>query len=126
LTDESSIKGFFNTICYFIKQGLTMHTLNDPPHNYTYFVRKIEMLLSELLTKNQSILGKLNKVEVEIVKKISDLQTAIDTLTAQMGDVELTAEQTASIDALQTAVDALDNIVPDNLPEPTPEPTPEV
>jgi len=79
------------------------------------------MLLSELLTKNQSIVGQLNKVEAEIVKKVADLQAAIDKLTEQMGDVELTAEQTASFDAVQTAVDALDALNADNLPEPTPE-----
>jgi hypothetical protein len=93
-----------------------MHHQEKEPHNYTYFVRKIEMLLSELLTKNESILGQLNKVEVEIVKKITDLQAAVDTLTQQLGDVALTDEQTASVEALQTAVDALDSIVPDNLP----------
>ena len=79
------------------------------------------MLLSELLTKNQSIVGQLNKVEAEIVKKVADLQAAIDKLTEQMGDVELTAEQIASFDAVQTAVDALDALNADNLPEPTPE-----
>ena len=79
------------------------------------------MLLSELLTKNQSIVGQLNKVEAEIVKKVADLQAAIDKLTEQMGDVELTAEQTASFDAVQTAVDALDALNADNLHEPTPE-----
>jgi hypothetical protein len=92
------------------------HPEKEPPHNYTYFLRRIEMLLSELLTKNQSIAGQLNKVETEIVKKIADLQEAIDKLTAQMGDVELTAEQTASIEAIQTAVDALDNLTPNSEP----------
>jgi hypothetical protein len=74
------------------------------------------MLLSELLTKNQSIAGKLNKVEAEIVKKIADLQAAIDKLTAQMGDIELTAEQTASFDEVQTIVDSLDSLTPDQEP----------
>jgi hypothetical protein len=89
------------------------HHEKEPSHNYTYFVRKIEMLLSELLTKNQSIAGKLNKVEAEIVKKIADLQAAIDKLTAQMGDIELTPEQTASFDELQTIADSLDSLTPD-------------
>jgi hypothetical protein len=93
-----------------------MHHPKEPPHNYTYFLRKIEMLLSELLTKNQSIAGQLNKVEAEIVKRIADLQTAVDTLTQQLGDVALTDEQTASVEALQAAVDQLDNIVPDVVP----------
>jgi len=97
------------------------HQEKEPTHNYTYFLRRIEMLLSELLTKNQSIVGQLNKVEAEIVKKVADLQAAIDKLTEQMGDVELTAEQTASFDAVQTAVDALDALNADNLHEPTPE-----
>jgi SMC interacting uncharacterized protein involved in chromosome segregation len=93
-----------------------MHQPKEPPHNYTHFVRKIEMLLSELLTKNQSIAGQLNKVEVEIVKRISELQEAVDKLTQQLGNLELTEEQTASVEALQVAVDALDSVVPDQIP----------
>ena len=79
------------------------------------------MLLSELLTKNTSIVGQLNKVETEIVKKIADLQEAVDDLTSQMGDVELTEEQTDSFDAVQTAVDALDNLNEDTVPETVPQ-----
>jgi DNA-binding protein H-NS len=80
------------------------------------YIERINMLLSELLTKNESIVGQLNKVEAEIVKRIADLQAAVDTLTQQLGNIELTPEQTASVEALQTAVDSLDNIVPDSVP----------
>jgi hypothetical protein len=114
-----------NRICYNLKKAITMHHQEkEPYYNTTFYLRKIDMLLSELLTKNQSILGQLNKVEVELVTRLADLQEKVDTLTAQMGNVELTAEQTASIEAVQAAVDALDNLTPDTLPEPTPEPTP--
>jgi len=83
------------------------------------------MLLSDLLTINASIVGQLNKVEVEIVKRLGDLQAAIDTLTQQLANLELTEEQAASFEAVRVAAQALDDIVPDAEPTPEPEPTPE-
>jgi hypothetical protein len=79
----------------------------------THFEKETIMLLSELLTINQSVKGQLNKVETEIIAKTSELQAAIDALTAQLADVALTPEQAQSVTDVQAAAQALDDLNPD-------------
>jgi ACT domain-containing protein len=111
---------------YFVRLFETFtQKYHQENHCLNHSLKEIKMLLSDLLTINQSIAGQLNKVEVEIVSKLADLQAAIDDLTEQLGNLELTDEQTASVEAVQAAVDALDNLTPDIEPTPEPEPTPE-
>jgi len=81
------------------------------------------MLLSELLTINQSVAGQLNKVEVEVVAKLNELQAAITQLTAQLADAPLSDAQADAVNAVVAAAQRLDAIVPDE--EPAPEPVPE-
>jgi len=83
-------------------------------------IEEIKMKLSELLAANVSLAGQVNHVETEVVNKLADLQAAIDKLTAALADVELTAEQAQSVADLQTAVQALDDIIPEDIPEPKP------
>ena len=71
------------------------------------------MKISELLTLNTSIKGQLNKAEAEIVGKITELQAKIDALVAAAADADLPAEVAQSITDLQTASQALDDVVPD-------------
>jgi phage shock protein A len=90
---------------------------NFYPFNLT--LKEIEMRLADILTQNTSIKDQLNKAEVEIVKRVSDLQAAIDALTQQLADVELTPEQVASFDELKAVAQGLDDLNADEL---TPEP----
>ena len=84
------------------------------------------MRLSDILSANTSIKNQLNKAEVEIVKRVADLQAAIDTLTQQLADVELTPEQVASFDELKAAGQALDDLNEDMVADQEPIPEPEV
>jgi hypothetical protein len=92
------------------------HQEKEPPHNYTYFLRRIEMLMSEILQQNTSIKDQLNKAEVEIVKRVANLQASIDKLNQQLANVELTPEQAASFDEVKAAAQALDDLNEDDLP----------
>jgi hypothetical protein len=87
-------------------------------HHYFYHPSEeiIIMKISELLTVNESIKNQLNKAEAEIVAKIAALQAAVDELTAQLANQDLTPEQVASLTALQESAQALDEIVPDPAP----------
>jgi hypothetical protein len=98
------IKEFFA----LIKAQLIKHH----PHN-TNTEREIIMKLEELLTINNSIKDQLTKIDQEIIAKLADLQAAIDQLNQQLADVELTAEQAQSVQDVQDAVQALDDIIPD-------------
>jgi hypothetical protein len=98
------IKEFFA----LIKAQLIKHH----PHN-THTEREILMKLEELLTINNSIKDQLTKIDQEIIAKLADLQAAIDALTQQLSEVELSEEQAASVTAVQDAVNALDAIIPD-------------
>jgi DNA-binding protein H-NS len=93
------------------------HPKKEPDHNYTYFLQEIKMKLSELLQINTSIKNQLNKAEKEIVEKVAALQAAIDKLTQQMSDVELTDEQSQSVLDVQAAGQALDDLNADPEPE---------
>ena len=73
------------------------------------------MKLSELLTINESIKGQLNKAENEILAKTAVLQASIDTLTAQLADAPLTAEQEQSVKDVQAAAQALDDLNADTV-----------
>jgi ACT domain-containing protein len=75
---------------YFVRLFETFTAkYHEENHCIHYQLKEINMLLSELLTKNQSIAGQLNKVEVEIVTKLAALQAAVDDLTEQLGNLEL-------------------------------------
>ena len=76
------------------------------------------MKLSELLTANESLVGQLNKVETEIVGRLDTLQAAIDKLTFDLDDLELTPEQEKSVLDVQEAAQRLDDIIPDQIPTP--------
>ncbi len=80
--------------------------------------RELFMKLSELLAANESLVGQLNKVEVEIVTRLNDLQTAIDKLTLDLEDVDLTIDQENSVAEVQAAAQRLDDIIPDPIPGP--------
>ena len=76
----------------------------------THIEKEILMKLSDVLTQNESIKNQLNKAETEIVKRQGDLQAAIDKLTQQLNDVELTPEQAASFDEVKAAAQSLDDL----------------
>jgi hypothetical protein len=98
--------------------NINIYNHEQPTENPTPIERGIIMKINELLTINTSIKNQLNKAEAEIVAKIAALQAAVDTLTASLADVELTAEQAQSVTDLQTAAQALDDLNPDLIPEP--------
>jgi hypothetical protein len=77
--------------------------------------REINMKLQDLLTINNSIKDQLTKIDQEIIAKLADLQAAIDALTQQLSEVELSEEQAASVTAVQDAVNAIDAIIPDTI-----------
>jgi DNA-binding protein H-NS len=79
----------------------------------THFEKETLMLLSELLTINQSIKGQLSKAEAEIIAKTAALQASIEALTAQLANAELTPEQAQSVTDVQAAAQALDDLNPD-------------
>jgi hypothetical protein len=81
----------------------------------THLEREILMKLSEALQQNVSIKNQLNKAEVEIVKRLATMQAAIDKLTQQFADIELTPEQVASFDELKAAAQALDDLNEDEV-----------
>jgi hypothetical protein len=87
-------------------------------HHHTPFEEFIIMKINELLTVNQSIKGQLNKAEAEIVGKVADLNAKIDALVAASADADLPAEVVTSIEEVQTAAQALDDIVADPVPVP--------
>ena len=87
----------------------------EPKYLITHLEKEILMKLSDILQQNESIKSQLNKAEVEIVKRVGDLQAAIDNLTANMADVELTPEQVASFDAVKASAQALDDLNEDEL-----------
>jgi hypothetical protein len=78
--------------------------------NESQFERFVTMKIAELLTINTSIAGQLSKVETEVVARFTALQKAIDDLTAQMANAELTPEQEASVIAVQTEAQKLDDL----------------
>jgi SMC interacting uncharacterized protein involved in chromosome segregation len=101
-------------------KGITWDDLHDfvlhhNPHHKTQY-EELLMKINELLQINQSITGQLNKAEAEIVARIAALQAAVDDLTAQLADQDLTPEQVASLEALQASAQALDDITPDPAP----------
>jgi len=85
----------------------------EPKYLITHFEKEIRMKLNELLQINNSIKDQLSKIDQEIIAKLAELQAAIDNLSQQLSDVELTAEQAQSVQDVQDAVTALDNLVPD-------------
>jgi len=102
-------------ICYPKKKAITMQHREETTH-VIQLLKEIEMKLSDVLKSNVSIKNQLNKVEVEIIEKVNVLQAALDNAVANLSDVTLTDEQSQSVLDLQTATDALDNIVPDPAP----------
>jgi len=83
-------------------------------HNYHHSdLENITMKLSDVLSQNESFKNQLNKVELEVLTRQAELQEAIDQLTAALADAPLTDEQAASFAAVQTAIQALDDINPD-------------
>jgi len=85
----------------------------EPKFIISHIERKILMKLEELLQINVSMKDQLTKIDVEIVAKLAELKAAIDELTQQLADVELTEEQAQSVNDVQDAVNALDDIIPD-------------
>ena len=94
----------------------TMSTTHVHHHFYHPTQEIIIMKINELLQINQSITGQLNKVEAEIIAKIAALQDAVNAVTAQLADQDLTPEQVASLTDLQNVAQSLDDIVPDAAP----------
>jgi hypothetical protein len=93
---------------------------SDDAHTFRHrnFEDFILMKISELLTANQSIKGQLNKAEAEIVGKVAELNAKIDELIAAAGNADLPEEVNQSIAEVQTAAQALDDIVADPVPVP--------
>jgi hypothetical protein len=87
----------------------------EPKYLITHLEKEIIVKLSEILQQNESIKSQLNKAEVEIIKRVGDLQTTIDELAQQLADVELTPEQVASFDAVKASAQALDDLNADEL-----------
>jgi hypothetical protein len=98
------MRNYFNKLFEAFEEGYREeHHQNDK-------LEDILMKLSELLEVNQSVVGKLNKVEAEVVAAVSVLQARIDDLVAGLADVELTAEQAQSVADLQAAAQRLDDL----------------
>jgi predicted nucleic acid-binding Zn-ribbon protein len=112
---------------YFVRLFETFtQKYHEENHHLNHVLKEISMKLSDVLSANVSIRDQLTKVEVEIVKRVADLQAAIDALTQQLADVELTPEQVASFDELKAAAQGLDDLNADEIvPEPVPEFPPE-
>lgn len=72
--------------------------------------------MSELVAALTATSAQAAKAQAEIVDKITTLQSTIDALNASLSNATLTAEQSAAVDAVVVAVQALDDIVPDGDP----------
>jgi hypothetical protein len=82
----------------------------------THFEELTIMKFNELIQANQSIKDQLNKAEAEIIAKVTDLQTKIDELVNAASNADLPQEVVDSLTEVQTASQALDDIVPDEVP----------
>jgi hypothetical protein len=69
--------------------------------------------MSELVAALTATSAQAAKAQAEIVAKIATLQSTIDVLNGTLSNATLTAEQSAAVDAVVVAVQALDDIVPD-------------
>jgi methyl-accepting chemotaxis protein len=78
--------------------------------------RKQDELMSTVTEAFSNLAGQANKAFGEISGKISDLSGKIEQLTAALANRELTPEETAALEEVKTAVQKLDDIVPDDLP----------
>jgi hypothetical protein len=88
----------------------------DAEHYRHNLEESILMKINELLTINQSIKGQLNKAEAEIVGKVADLNSKIDELLDLASNADLPADVVTSIEEVQVAAQALDDIVADPVP----------
>ena len=82
-------------------------------HQPTPTEARIIMLLSDLLTINQSVVGQLNNAETKILAAMAALNATIVDLTTQLADAPLSQVQADAVNAVVAAAQNLDNIVPD-------------
>lgn len=78
----------------------------------------ITMKVSELVSRFDGLVTKVLKVNNEISGKISDLQQTIEELRAELVDVTLPPAAVEKIVQLETQLQALDDIVEDEVEEP--------
>lgn len=78
--------------------------------------RKQDELMSTVTEAFSNLAGQANKAFGEISGKIEDLTGKITQLTEALSNRDLTAEETAALEEVKTALQKLDDIVPDDLP----------
>ena len=87
--------------------------MHQEHQHFTQAERLILMKISELLTINESVVGKLNNAESKIVAAIAALQASVIKLTADLADAPLTEAQANSVNDVVAATQKIDDIVPD-------------
>ena len=84
------------------------HDDTKKKHHLTDFQKETLIKLSKILENDVLIKKEL----LEIISKLSILQSSINNLTAHLNDAELTAQQVKSVIAIQKIVNKLDSDVP--------------
>ncbi len=88
--------------------------------------RKQDDLMATVTEAFSNRAGQANKAFGEISDEIQTLKDKIDQLTAQLQNRELTPEENSALEEVKTALQKLDDVVPDDLPtEPPAETEPE-
>lgn len=78
------------------------------------------MKLSDLNDTLATLVAQFDKAHDEIIAKQDELNAKISDLETALANVEVPADASAAIDALKTAAQSLDDIVPDPTPAPAP------
>ena len=92
-------------------------TLNQLRHERQ--IEELQMNLEQMQASMNMINEQLTKATEEIVNRILELENEIVQANQMTEGIE------ASLNALKSAAQTLDDLNPDPVPEPTPEPTPE-
>ena len=82
-------------------------------------IHKLEKLtmavttISEAVTELNAIVAQNQKVQAEVVAKLAELNSTIQTLQDAMANQTLPAEVTTAFDAVKVSLQSLDDVIPD-------------
>lgn len=82
-------------------------------------IHKLEKLtmavttVSEAVTELNAIVAQNQKVQAEVVAKLAELNSTIQTLQDAMANQTLPAEVTTAFDAVKVSLQSLDDVIPD-------------
>ena len=95
--------------------GITVRDLHETE---TRITKTIMAKVSTLKEQLDGIAAQAAKANTEVKAKLAELNTKIDDLTSQLGDVEIPEDAQASLDALKGIVKDIDDNIPDAPVEP--------